>query len=399
MLEPGSCGVRARVATALLALGVVAGCGEASRNPSRESPATGGTSAGAAGEVGVAGQAGFGGTAGSLLTAGANAGGAAPTEDPCPIPLADWEPVQGDVFVGAGNMVATHKYAVASTDTDTVLLPIAEQAPEAMVSPIPIDASIRSPEAAWDGDDGALYVLGAAQTGFLLARVEASGHATTVNIQGAFSVPGRGAVAQAGQRVAVSGGDGSGNFVVHLFDDDLGPIKSFTLPKHGFGSLTSDAEGLRLAVTDSAAKTLEIYRITDAELTLLRTEPLASLPFPFTLAWAGDSAVLEIGDQLVLVDPSGKQATFAPPTKDGTSGIYRLTVTSSALGDVLGADVSNAPFVGRLRDGVLEWAGPGEQCVFSDVRADDQSIGVYYVRTLGPRTLAYFGFKCPARAP
>jgi hypothetical protein len=193
------------------------------------------------------------------------------------------------------------------------------------------------------------------------------------------------------------GGDALGTFVVHLFDDALELIKSFSLPKHSFGSVTVDAQGLRLAVIDYPAQALEFYRITDTELTLQHTEPLPGSPQPFTVSWVGDRVAVAIDGKLVLVDPSGKQASLATPTKDGTSVITSLSVASSGLGEALGVDVSNAAFVGRLHDGVLEWAGPGEQCVFAEVRADEQSLGVYYVRTLGERTLAYFGLKCPAQ--
>ncbi|HEX2873685.1 MAG TPA: hypothetical protein VHP33_20650 [Polyangiaceae bacterium] len=379
-----------RAGTLLLVLGVASGCGKSSGSTADDSVATGGVAGVGAGSSGAAGS-----HVGAGTSAGGSAAGSAPEAEPCPVPLSDWEPVQGDVFEGLGNTVATHDYVLASSDAGSLLFPISAEAPEAMTAPITIDANIGSPQAAWQGD-GALFVLGTLATGALLARVESSGHATTVDIPGALQAAGRSAVAQAGERVAVAGGDGAGTFLVHLFDDELGPIKSFTLPKHSFGSLTADAQGLRLAVIDSTTKALELYRFTDAELTLERSEPLPGLPLPFTVAWVGDSVVVEINGKLVLVDSTGSQTSLEPPSKDGTNYVYSLSTSSGVLGNVLGATVSNAPFVGRLQGGTLEWAGPGEQCVFADVRADTQSLGVYYLATLRNRTLAYFGFKCPA---
>lgn len=391
-----------RLGQLLLLLGAASGCGKSS-TASADSPVANGGAAGLGGAAGARSDAGAGagGTDASGAAAGA-AGGAAGSmadADPCPVPLADWQPVQGDVFAGPGNVVATHDSIVASSDAGNLLFPIAAESPEAMIAPIAIDTNIGSPLSAFRGDD-ALYVLGTSAKGALLSRVESSGHATTVDIPVPLQGMARGSVAQAGERVAVAGGDGTGNFVTYLFDRELGAIKNFALTKHSFGSLTVDLQGLRLAAVDTIGKALELYRVTDSELTLERSEPLADLPAPFTVAWVGDSVISQIDGKLVLVDPTGHQTNLEPPLNNGSNGVNYLSTSASELGNVLGASVDNAPFVGRLQNGNLEWAGPGgESGVFSDVRADARNLGVYYVATQRPRTLAYFGFRCPLPAP
>ncbi|HVJ15134.1 MAG TPA: hypothetical protein VM686_06820 [Polyangiaceae bacterium] len=372
-----------------LVLAVAGGCGETSKDG--QSP---GVTPGGAGEAGAS--AADGGASGATNAAGAGGeAGEATLVGSCPVPVDDWDVVEGDVFFGTGNMVASADWIVASTQDGTVLLPIDPQAPEAMMSPVPLDVDIGSPESVWQGAD-ALYVLGGTMDEALIARVETSGAVTTAPIPGMLRGPGITAVALAGERVAVVGGDGSGGFGVYLFDDALQPIGDFSMPMHSFGTVTTDAQGLHLAVINSASDELEFYRLPDAGPELAGSAALPASIYPFALTWVGDEVFLQNEGKMVFIDPAGNQRTLDGPSQDGSSDISVLTSRTTALGTVFAAEVNNGMFFGLLNDGGIDfWLGSTEQSVFADVFASDTAIGAYYVATLRNRALVHVGRRCP----
>ena len=349
---------------------------------------SGGSDAGSGGASGTSGH-------GSAV-AGSNTGGAS-SEVPvaCARPVSEWTSVSGNIYMGVANaaFVGAAVLVNGPSGSTGAIIPIDEQHPELAADPIAFGAPVPLTAAAVRLGPQFFSVggsMGLAQ----LSSIGATGAVrSTPTTLPALSM-GRGSLAAAGDRVVFAAGDGTGTFLVNAFDTSLRTVGSQQFPHHGLGAVRSAGQTVQLAVIDNPSRNLEIYTLKDSASSLERTHLLNELTT--LLAWAGDSIVFQNGAKLTLIAPDDSRMDLAPPLEAGGSTVMGwLNATVSPLGLVIGVAINNKVYAGLVRNNGVEWVGPSEQAVFADVRADDSSLGAYFVTTLTKdRTVTYMGRRC-----